>query len=119
MPLAHLAKIKPKKVASVPKLELLKAKQIQELIVKNMFEEEKMANKNAPSAKELTKLKDQYATLKKNLNREMLKNVELERRVDTQNRYIKELEERNSLLTGSQAAFSQQPSRLEQSTLKH
>jgi len=49
----------------------------------------------------------------------MLKNVELERRVDSQNRYIRELEERNSLLAGSRTALIQQPSRLEHSTFKH
>lgn len=31
----------------------------------------------------------------------MLKNVDLEKKIDSQSRYVRELEERNRLLTGS------------------
>jgi|JI6StandDraft_1071083.scaffolds.fasta_scaffold33437_7 hypothetical protein len=86
-----------------------------------MFDEEKVSanNKNAPSAKELTKLKEQISTLKKNLNREMLRNVELERRLDCQSRHVRELEERNNLLCGSKSLISNQIQRVEQSSTKH
>jgi hypothetical protein len=105
-------KLKLKNV--VPKLELLKAKQIQEIIVKNMCEDDK-ANKLAPpSNKDLNKIKDLNLTLKKSLNREILRNVELEKKADHLSRHIMELEQRNALLVRSTSKGQSLPMKQEQ-----
>ena len=84
--------------AFIPKLELSKAKEIQDLIVKKFTNDEKKKQGNTVKEEKYRKLEFELIELKKKIGYVMVEKIGLEREINSLKRIVTELEERNTLL---------------------